>query len=258
MRRMLIVDDEETIRWALSELFMQDGWLVHCAGDGEEAARMVAEEAYDYMITDLKMPGRSGVQVIREARARKPEMGVTVLTGYATVEMAVEAVRLGVWDFVTKPCSAKGLKARVDEFLGRRDGRRVRPSGPPSGEELDAFAAGEGTPLLPQLRAGRAGRTEELLRRLRQAFADVGFDASRATELTQFCVETLAAFSEEEGTAEVRAVLRNGRLLVGIGAPGGPAEAVRARVGALRSKLRVEAGLLERNGACTVMLSEAI
>ena len=126
MRRMLIVDDEETIRWALAELFMQDGWAVQCAADGEEAVRRVEEDPFEFMITDLKMPGLPGVEVVRRARRANPAMGVMVLTGYASLETAVEAVRLGAWDYVTKPCDVRYLRSRVEQFTRERGGEQLR------------------------------------------------------------------------------------------------------------------------------------
>ena len=82
-RRMLIVDDEETIRWALRELFMQDGWAVDGAADGNEAVSKVEQTPYDFLITDLKMPGTDGVEVIRKARMANPATGVMILIQYS-------------------------------------------------------------------------------------------------------------------------------------------------------------------------------
>ena len=126
MRRMLIVDDEDTIRWALRELFAQDGWDVHAAADGEEALRKILECTYDFMITDLKMPGRHGVEVIGEARRLNPRMGVAVLTGYASVETAIDALRMRAWDYLTKPFDMRYLKQSIEGYfreMAARDGQ---------------------------------------------------------------------------------------------------------------------------------------
>jgi len=149
-RRMLIVDDEETIRWALSELFMQDGWVVRSAADGSEAAHRVQEDPFEFMITDLKMPGLPGVEVVRRARCANPAMGVMVLTGYASLETAVEAVRLGAWDYVTKPCDARYLRSRVEQFTRERGGEQLRLASRAalSAQDVEGFRNGGGTELL--------------------------------------------------------------------------------------------------------------
>jgi ActR/RegA family two-component response regulator len=257
---MLIVDDEETIRWALAELFMQEGWEVHTAADGAEAAEMAVANVYDYMITDLKMPGRPGTDVIREARSQNTRMGVTVLTGYATVETAVEAVRLGAWDYVTKPCSAAALKRRIDEFLEQAgaSARRAPAVGPLGQDDLRAFAAGEGTPVLSADPSTDAEGLAAMLGHLRKAFRDLGFDPVRAQELTQACVEAIAALSDGPGLGEARVALLGGRVLVGIHHSGGPPAGLAEALEKLRRQFGVQAAFVSQGGGCTVVLSEAI
>jgi len=257
MRKMLIVDDEETIRWALGELFMQEGWEVHGAADGTEAARMVAHTAYDYMITDMKMPGRPGIEVVREARRHNPRMGVTILTGYASVETAVEAVRLGAWDYVTKPCSAAALKARIDEFIEQVGGcgRRTPAAAPLADEELHAFLSGEGTQVLCADALPDRDGPGPLLDALRRMFRDLGFGPTRTRELTQSCVEAVAALSGGRGVGAARAALMEGRVLVGVSGPGEPPAELPET---LRSEFDVQARLVRRDGECTVVLSEAM
>lgn len=260
MRKMLIVDDEETIRWALAELFMQDGWEVHGAADGVEAAEMVAANVYDYMITDLKMPGRTGTDVIREARRHNARMGITVLTGYASVETAAQAVRMRACDYVTKPCSISALKTRIDEFLQEADrlGRRNRPAGPPAQSDLDAFVAGGGT-AVPLASASPNGcDAAAILDGLRALFLDLGFGPGRARDLTQSCVEAVAALSGGPGTRGGRAALLGGRVLVGVDCPGEPPAGLPVTLERLRARHDVHVELVHHAGGCTVVLSEAI
>ncbi len=96
---------------------MQDGWEVHCAADGDEAVAMISRGTYDFMITDLEMPGMSGVDVIKEVRCRHPHMGVAILTGYASLEAAVDALRLRAWDYLTKPVNVKDLKQSIADYF---------------------------------------------------------------------------------------------------------------------------------------------
>lgn len=215
-RSMLIVDDEETIRWALRELFMQDGWAVHVAADGDEAARKVDRHGYDFMITDLKMPGASGVEVIRRARQSNPEMGVLVLTGYASLESAVQALRLRAWDYVTKPCSANDLKERVDEFVARR-GPAPSPGGLPDDRAADLLHGGTELLTLPSVRPQQ--NVGEALDRLGKVLRHLGLSSDRAEQVTQACLELLALLPDGvEG--RLRAALLDGCLGVAIGLPG--------------------------------------
>ncbi len=259
-RRMLIVDDEETIRWALRELFMQEGWEVHCADDAEAGARMIDESVYDYLITDLKMAGGGGIELIRRARADNPWMGITVLTGYASLETAVEAVRLQAWDYVVKPCSAAALKARVEEFFRHETVRRSSTARlEPLGEGVLAeFLAGAGTELLGVADLGGPAGHGELFERLRRLFNDLGFSRKRCEDLVQCCVEAAAMLGDGGPYVSARAGAFRGHLVVALAAAGGaegePARALE-RVG---EQFAVNVRLIGRDGERTVLLSEAI
>lgn len=215
-RRMLVVDDEETIRWALRELFLDDGWEVHCAADGDEAAELVEQNRYGFLITDLKMPGLSGVELIRRARGRSPRMGVIVLTGYASLDSAIEALRLGAWDYVTKPCQVRYLRDRIREFVAASDGQSHPPAKEADEAQLHAFLRGEGVELASfQPERVRAGASDDL-DRLRTAIGHAGGAGEDADRLTQVCVEALALTDCANGEVRGRAALVEGHLLVGL------------------------------------------
>jgi len=105
MARILVVDDEEGIRSFVAESLESEDHEVVQAGDGEQAARMLDRRSFHVMITDLKMPGMNGMDLLRKARAEQPEMEVIVLTAHGSVEGAVEAMRLGALDYLQKPLS---------------------------------------------------------------------------------------------------------------------------------------------------------
>jgi CheY-like chemotaxis protein len=260
MRRMLIVDDEETIRWALRELFMQDGWEAHCAADGDEAARLGAERTYDYMITDLRMPKRDGVETIREARQRNPRMGVTVLTGYAALETAVEALRLQAWDYVTKPCRVHALKQRVDEFFRCGGLGRQRSDGPEGlqDEDLAAVLAGAGTTLLDASPLHPAERSREALGRLRGVFSDLGLDEARSARLLQSCVEAVALLSGSDGESRGRAALYRGHVVVRLSGRPGAGEVSADVLRGLTERFGVQGRLVRDEQFLSVVMSEAI
>ncbi|MCK4283438.1 MAG: response regulator [Candidatus Brocadiae bacterium] len=255
-RSMLVVDDEETIRWALRELFMQDGWRVHCAADGDEAGRLVEQNAYDFMITDLKMPGLSGVELIRKARDRNAGLGVMVLTGYASLETAVDALRLRAWDYVTKPCKVSYLKERVGAFVEDVERVGARSRGEPLRDrDLRDFMGGAGTHLLSFDAVLPDGRSQDALAELRRMFTHLGLAAERAADLVQLCVEAIALVADETGGASARASLLNGYVLVGIS---GPREVQLDRLTRISARLGVDARLVLADGTRGIVVSERI
>jgi DNA-binding NtrC family response regulator len=100
---LLIVDDEKALREAVAERLTDHGFAVEQADDGEEAIRRLAEFAYDVLITDLRLPGVDGRHVLEAAIERYPEIVAIVITGYGTVKDAVDAIKQGAADFITKP-----------------------------------------------------------------------------------------------------------------------------------------------------------
>jgi two-component system response regulator AtoC len=122
MASILIVDDERGIREFIAEALRDAGHDTVAAGDGAEALGHLRERAFDLLITDLRMPGSpDGMGLLRSARAEEPDMEVIVLTAYGTVETAVEAMKLGAFDYLQKPVSSPGeLRLVVARALERR------------------------------------------------------------------------------------------------------------------------------------------
>jgi len=103
MARILVADDEAGVRSFLAETLELGGHEVSQAADGEEALALLARRAFDLLVTDLRMPKRDGMEVLREAHARQPDLEVIVLTAHGSVSSAVEAMRLGAFDYLQKP-----------------------------------------------------------------------------------------------------------------------------------------------------------
>jgi two-component system response regulator AtoC len=119
--RVLVVDDEEGIREFVAEALEDDGHVAVRARDGAEAAARLRAQAFDLMITDLRMPEMDGMALVRAARAEQPEMEVIVLTAHGSVETAVEAMKLGAFDYLRKPIASPGeLRLLVSRALERR------------------------------------------------------------------------------------------------------------------------------------------
>ena len=113
--KLLIVDDEEAYRNLLSERFAMIGCSVALSATGEEALEKIKAEPFDVGILDLRMPGMDGIELLKKSREHQPLMEIVFLTGQATVDVAIEAMKLGAYDFLTKPCQLSELQAVVQK-----------------------------------------------------------------------------------------------------------------------------------------------
>ena len=138
MARLLVVDDEEGVREFLAEALQRDGHDVTQAADGHEAQRLLRERAFDLLLTDLRMPGPDGLELLREVRASQPELEVILLTAHGTVGSAVEAMKLGAHDYLQKPVESP-LELRL--VVRRALERRALSSGRERAERLGEPAA---------------------------------------------------------------------------------------------------------------------
>ncbi|NUQ00736.1 MAG: sigma-54-dependent Fis family transcriptional regulator [Armatimonadetes bacterium] len=119
-RRVLLVDDEEDIRITMRAVLKRAGYNVTAVSNGEAALQAVREHLFPVVITDLRMPGMSGDELITKLRAEFPEQGVMVMTGHGTVQHAVEMLRLGVADYLMKPVNADELVFRLNRLFETR------------------------------------------------------------------------------------------------------------------------------------------
>ena len=115
--KLLIVDDEKHIREGLEKALTMDGYDVELASDGQIAMDMIEEGDIDLVITDLKMPNLSGEELMKETVDRHPYLPVIILTGHGTIENAVEAMRNGAYDYITKPLNIDKLSLIVKRAL---------------------------------------------------------------------------------------------------------------------------------------------
>ena len=111
--RVLIVDDEESVRITLAEFIRDDQYVVHTAEDADEALRLMDEQAFDVVVSDIVLPCVNGVALMKEIRKRSPGTQVIMLTGDPTVESATAAVRAGAFDYLTKPVSQNAIRRVV-------------------------------------------------------------------------------------------------------------------------------------------------
>jgi two-component system response regulator PilR (NtrC family) len=117
--RILVVDDERSMRELLQIVLRREGHQVRLAEDGPSAVAELEREPVDVLISDIKMPGMTGVDVLREAKRIDPDIVGIMVTAYASTDTAVEALRLGAYDYLTKPFDVEELKAKVRNALER-------------------------------------------------------------------------------------------------------------------------------------------
>lgn len=157
---ILVVDDEGAIRYSISKTLQRVGYQVHTAASGEEALEMMQRQAYDVVLTDIRMPGLSGVDLLRRIKERAPDAVVILLTGYASLETAIESLRLGAHDYLVKPSSSQDIRNSVAQGLERarnmRHRREVLQALRDNVEELTG-ARPETTVAAPPTRQANAG-----------------------------------------------------------------------------------------------------
>src|SRR6202453_1027518 len=130
-KQVLIVDDEPNLRKILAAQLSRDGYDVMTAEDGEQGLATLRDHHIDLVVTDLKMPKVDGMQLLREALRLDPDLPIVMITAHGTVDTAVEALKIGAFDYLTKPFDkdevraivAKALKTRL---LAGQDATRVK------------------------------------------------------------------------------------------------------------------------------------
>jgi two-component system response regulator PilR (NtrC family) len=117
LSRILVVDDEESMRKLLEIALGKEGYRLTLAESGKKATEIFDKSSYDLVISDIKMPDMSGVDVLRHIKETDPSVPVIMVTAYASAETAVEALRLGAYDYLTKPFKLEELKANIRNAL---------------------------------------------------------------------------------------------------------------------------------------------
>ena len=119
--RILIIDDDRAFRVGTGALLADEGYDVDAEPGGDQGLDRLRRERYDMVLLDLKMQGRTGLSVLEELRGNGNDVPVLMLTGYATVDSAVQALKLGADDYITKPCDNAVLRSKIRSVLARRE-----------------------------------------------------------------------------------------------------------------------------------------
>ena len=117
--KVLVVDDDPFALRSIADVLGGESYQVVTAASGSEALDMLRQDSFHLVLADLKMPEVDGLEVLRQARELAPQAVVLMLTGYASVESAIEALREGAYDYLVKPCSADELKLKIERGLER-------------------------------------------------------------------------------------------------------------------------------------------
>ena len=127
--RLLIVDDEEDLMRTIVNRLNKRNFEATGVLSGEEALETIKKETFDIVVLDVKMPGISGIETLRELKKIDPEIEVILLTGHASVDAAVDGMKLGAYEFLMKPCKIEELIEKIDrawEVKSERDERTRR------------------------------------------------------------------------------------------------------------------------------------
>ncbi len=209
---MLVVDDDDTIREVLVDLFSGAGWAVGAAASGTEALRFAEQNAPDVAIVDLRLPDMGGVELLHALLAIDADVGVLILTGHADVQTAVRAMRDGASDVLEKPVDLESVQAAAERALklgalarevrmhrARQSSEHVKTTIGPSTEHLIALAARN--PDAPVLITGETGTGKGFVARAihdRSSRREAAFVEINAASLTPTFVES-ELFGHERG-----------------------------------------------------------
>ena len=120
MAKILVVDDERGMREFLNIMLQKEGYGVTSAGSGKEALEYISQKTFDIVITDIRMPDITGIDIIKTVKESTPETIVIMITAYASTETAVEAMKQGAYDYITKPFKIEEIKLIVRNALEKR------------------------------------------------------------------------------------------------------------------------------------------
>lgn len=226
-RPILVVDDEQNMRTALFEALTRQGHAVDIAENGEDAVAKFKVRPFDLVITDIRMPRGDGLHVLREVKKSSPQTPVVVITGYGTVDSAVEAMREGAFDYIMKPFSLDLIESTVERALLGVD-RQVTPAARPAHDSGDrpiitddprmkrvldmakSVAGSQATVLIQ----GESGTGKELLARFihqQSDRADGPFVAVNCAALPEGLLES-ELFGHEKGSFTGAVARKTGRF----------------------------------------------
>ena len=159
----MIVDDEKSIRQSLSDVLRDEGFDVILASDGHRALKMLDSNRPDLVILDIWMPVMDGTEVLKEIKARQPDLQVIMISGHGNIEAAVKTIKLGAYDYIEKPLSLEAVLLTVKRALNEADKEGLE-SGVPSAREADEELKSQIPNHMFEAKKGRAGRMQRTIK----------------------------------------------------------------------------------------------
>ena len=151
-KRVLVVDDEESVRWALTKALERAGYAVDLAADGPSGTVAAESPAVDLVLLDVRLPGRDGLAVLRDLRKRRPDLPVIMMTAYGTLQVAVEAMKQGAYDYIGKPFDVDEVLLVVEKALEAQAlAREVSELRQKAEERFDLGGIVGGSPAMQQI-----------------------------------------------------------------------------------------------------------
>ncbi len=142
-KHLLVADDEPGIRRVLQAVFAKDGYTVHLAENGRKALEIAAVQPISVLVTDLIMPDMNGVDLLKRIRDKRPEVVAVMITAYGTIKTAVDAIRLGAADYITKPFDVGEIRAVVARAVQKQQEREAKSSVSPISRQEAAVSPGD-------------------------------------------------------------------------------------------------------------------
>jgi two-component system response regulator AtoC len=139
--RILVTDDDPVSCQLFAEVLEGEGYRVDRAQSGEEALRQLPQESYALLLVDVRLPGMSGLEVTREARRTHPDLPIVVMTAFGSMEIAIEAIREGAFDYTSKPMNLEELKHTVSRALATRRASAAGRAADRDGEDVEPLGA---------------------------------------------------------------------------------------------------------------------
>jgi two-component system response regulator FlrC len=214
MNPVLVVDDDPQMRSALKEAIRRIGHGADACENGLEAIGRIARTSYSLVVTDMKMPGMDGLSLLREIRRRSATQPVLVITGYGTVENAVETMREGATNYLLKPFSFEALKKAVEAVMPRAGQGREFLTADPGMEKILALGRNIAASDITVLIHGESGTGKELLARYIHASgkrADRSFVAVNCGAIPENLMES-ELFGHEKGAFTGAAERKTGKI----------------------------------------------